>query len=259
RKLEKTYAELAQNEKLAAVGQMTASIAHEIKNPLGVISGSAQVITNNERPMEMKEKAARFIMEEVDRLNQTLTSFLEFAKPAQPDFTRIDIINILEEILVSSQGLYDQKQYTIETDFPSRTPQIMADSNQIKEVLWNVFFNAVQSMPEGGVITFTIKIEKASWKIKDRGIPIKRVPQQSSDFLALSIIDQGCGITQTQMEKIMDPFVSFKDNGIGLGLSIVSQIMKSHKGYIIIDSKHDKGTRIKLLFPLFLQESENAD
>ncbi|MCP4672534.1 MAG: HAMP domain-containing protein, partial [Desulfobacula sp.] len=103
RKLEKTYAELAQNEKLAAVGQMTASIAHEIKNPLGVISGSAQVITNDERPIEMKEKAARFIMEEVDRLNQTLTSFLEFAKPAQPDFIQIDIINILEEILVSSQ------------------------------------------------------------------------------------------------------------------------------------------------------------
>jgi signal transduction histidine kinase len=265
RELEKTYAELAQKEKLAAIGQMTASIAHEIKNPLGVISGSAQVITNSDRPAQMKEKAAHFIMDEVERLNQTLTSFLEFAKPAQPDFIKIDIINILEEILVSSQGLYDQQKYTIDTDFPSRVPEIMADINQIKEVLWNVFLNAVQSMPEGGAISFKINIEKISWKIKKLWVPIKGARQLYPDYLAISIADQGCGITGSQMKKIMDPFVSYKDNGIGLGLSIVSQIMKSHKGDITINSKQGEGTRLKLLFPielaqnkLPLQENKNA-
>jgi len=252
--LERTYAELAQKDKLAAVGQMTASIAHEIKNPLGIISGSAQVITNAERPIEMKQKAAQFIMDEVERLNQTLTSFLEFAKPAKPDFKKINMVNILEEILVSTQGLYEQKKYTINRTFPEKVPDITADSNQIKEVLWNVFLNAVQSMPKGGIVTFKISIEKADSRVVDSAAPIKPMIRKPPDFLAVSITDQGCGITPSQMDRLMDPFVSFKDNGIGLGLSIVSQIMQTHNGHIIIDSQEKKGTTIKLLFPMLSQE-----
>jgi len=255
KELQKTYAELAQKEKLAAVGQMTASIAHEIKNPLGVISGSAQVIANVDRPMEMKEKAAHFIMDEVERLNQTLTSFLEFARPAKPNFIKLDITDLLEEILISSQELYNQKGYIIETEFPSMVPPIWADANQIKEVLWNVFLNAVESMPDGGLIIFRITIEKTSQKVNKPSIPIKGLTQIYPDYLIVSITDEGCGISKFQMKKIMDPFVSFKDNGIGLGLSIVSQIMKSHNGQIQINSSPEKGTCLKLLFPLTAQEN----
>ena len=255
KELQKTYAELAQKEKLAAVGQMTASIAHEIKNPLGVISGSAQVIANVDRPMEMKEKAAHFIMDEVERLNQTLTSFLEFARPAKPNFIKLDITDLLEEILISSQELYNQKGYIIETEFPSMVPPIWADANQIKEVLWNVFLNAVESMPDGGLIIFRITIEKTGQKVNEPTIPIKGLTQIYPDYLIVSITDEGCGISKFQMKKIMDPFVSFKDNGIGLGLSIVSQIMKSHNGQIQINSSPEKGTCLKLLFPLTAQEN----
>ena len=256
--LKKTYAELAQNEKLAAVGQMTASIAHEIKNPLGIILGSAQVVSNCERPMEMREKAANFIMEEVERLNKTLTAFLGFAKPAPPNFQRIDITDLLEEILISTEERFNEKGYKIDRDFPAMTPAILADPDQIKEVFWNIFLNAIQSMPDGGIVTVRIGIEKGKEIIDEAMIPIKGLTQQNPDCLMVSIIDQGCGINEEQIQKILDPFVSFRDNGIGLGLSIVSQIVKSHKGQVKIESTPGKGTRFKLLFPLLLQENTHA-
>ena len=134
-------------------------------------------------------------------------------------------------------------------------PAILADTNQIKEVLWNVFLNAVESMPNGGVISFRISIEKPSQKLNKKEISIKGLAQTYPDYLMVSITDQGCGISEFQMKKIMDPFVSFKDNGIGLGLSIVSQIMKSHNGQIKINSSPGKGTCLKLLFPLIKQEN----
>ena len=256
--LKKTYAELAQNEKLAAVGQMTASIAHEIKNPLGIILGSAQVVSNCERPMEMREKAANFIMEEVERLNKTLTAFLGFAKPAPPNFQRINITDLLEEILISTEERFSEKGYKIDRDFPAMTPAILADPDQIKEVFWNIFLNAIQSMPDGGIVTVRIGIEKGKEIIDEAMIPIKGLTQQHPDCLMVSIIDQGCGINEEQIQKILDPFVSFRDNGIGLGLSIVSQIVKSHKGQVKIESTPEKGTRFKLLFPLLLQENTHA-
>ncbi len=253
--LKSTYAELAQKEKLAAVGQMTASIAHEIKNPLGIILGSAQLISNVERPMEMREKAAEFIMEEIDRLNKILTSFLDFAKPASPNFQRINISNLMEETFIAIEERFNEKGYIIDRECTAKAPFVMADQGQIKEVLWNIFLNAVQAMPDGGTLTIRIDIEKGSKGIDEEIIPLKGVTQHNPDFLTVSIMDQGCGMTNEQMESILDPFVSFRDMGIGLGLSIVSQIIKSHKGQIRIKSSPGKGTCFTLLFPLIQEES----
>ncbi len=256
--LKKTYAELAQKEKLAAVGQMTASIAHEIKNPLGIIQGSAQVVANPKRPLPMREQAAEFIMQEVERLNHTLTTFLDFAKPASPNFQRVDITALLEEILIATEQRYAELGFEIDRDFPSMAPSILADPDQIKEMFWNIFINAVQSMPDGGRITVRIGVEKGDTAVDESMIPIKGLTQRHPDVLSVTIIDQGCGITQEQMGKILDPFISFRDDGIGLGLSIVTQIIKSHKGQIKIDSRPGKGTRFKICFPLVTQEKTHA-
>jgi len=258
RELKRTYAELAQKEKLAAVGQMTASIAHEIKNPLGVILGSAQLVSNTNRPMEMREKAAVFIMDEVERLNKTLTTFLDFAKPASPNFQRINITDLLEEILVPSEVRFSEKGYRIDRDFPAMAPVVIADPDQIKDVFWNIFLNAIQSMPDGGTITIKLRIEKEEEVIDETITPIKGLIKNDPDYLAISFIDKGCGISEDQMQKILDPFVSFRDKGIGLGLSIVSQIVKSHKGKVKINSTPGKGTQFKLLLPFVLQENKHA-
>ena len=256
--LKKTYAELAQKEKLAAVGQMTAGIAHEIKNPLGIIQGSAQVVANADRPMDMREKAADFIMEEVERLNHTLTTFLNFAKPASPNFKRMDITVLLEEILLSTGERYKEKGYRIETDFPDAVPCILADPDQMKEVFLNVFLNGIQSMPDGGTLTIAVGVEKGKESIDEGIIPIKGLIQRHPDYLTVTVIDRGCGISDDRMGKILDPFISFRDDGIGLGLSIVNQIVRSHKGWINIASEPGKGTRFKLLFPMVTQEKINA-
>lgn len=231
--LKKTYAELAQKEKLAAVGQMTAGIAHEIKNPLGVILGSAQVVANPDRPPEMREKAAQFIVEEVDRLNQTLTAFLDFARPPSLTLAPLDAIELLQDLLTAIGERYRDEGYRFDPDLPAMAPKIMGDGEQIREVFWNILLNAIQSMPGGGTIQVRASVEGGA-----------------EAFLALSITDRGCGITPEQMKTIQDPFVSYRDKGIGLGLSIVSQIMKSHRGQMIITSTPGKGTRFKLLFPL---------
>ena len=252
-----TYAELAQKEKLAAVGQMTASIAHEIKNPLGIILGSAQVVSNPERPMEMREKAAVFIMDEVERLNNTLTAFLNFAKPAFPNFQHLDINSLFEESLPVIKAHFKEKKYTIDMKLLPRETIIMADPDQIKEVFWNILLNAAQSMPDGGSISICEYIEKGKAIIDQAILPIDGITQHDIDFLVISITDQGCGISNGEMEKILDPFISFKDDGIGLGLSIVSQIIKSHKGRMGIKSTKNRGTEFKLFFPLISKEQKD--
>ncbi len=242
KELKQTYAELAQKEKLAAVGQMTAGIAHEIKNPLGIIQGSAQVVANKNRPMEMREKAADFIMEEVERLNHTLTSFLDFAKPASPEFKPTNITDLADEMIVSIQESFAVKGWKIKTAFPPQAPFIQADAEQIRQVFWNIILNSAQSMPDGGTIHI------ATGQTKENG----------REYSFISIADTGCGIDKTKMKKIMDPFVSFRDNGIGLGLSIVSQIVKAHKGEVIINSTQGRGSSFKLLFPVSFQENSHA-
>ena len=115
--LKETYVELAEKEKLAAVGEMTAGIAHEIKNPLGVILGSAQVVLDRNRPWQMRERAARFIIDEVERLDDTLKAFLSFAKPASPSFTETDMIRLLEETLSATEQRYEEEGYRFIRDY----------------------------------------------------------------------------------------------------------------------------------------------
>ncbi len=238
KELRRTYGELAQNEKLAAVGQMTAGIAHEIKNPLGIIQGSAQVVANPDRPIEMREKAAQFIMEEVDRLNNTLTTFLDFAKPSSPKIKSIDIRLLVEEITTILNTQYPDHEFIITT--PAKIPEIPADRDQVHQVFLNLFINAIQAMPRGGMIKILMDTQEQPHQLK------------------IDIIDQGCGISQDQLQVIFDPFVSFRDNGIGLGLPVVSQIIKTHKGQMDILSMPGKGTRFTLTFPLVHQEDGNA-
>ncbi len=253
--LKRTYAALAQKEKLAAVGQMTAGIAHEIKNPLGIIQGSAQVVSNPSRPLEMREKAAQFIMEEVDRLNNTLTAFLDFAKPPSPELRALDLKLMIDDILI---GLREQHApgYQFETDIPSRLPPVLGDSDQLRQVFLNLIINGIKAMPQGGAIK--IRVDTGTKPDHDsdlEGLGSIDLPgSKNENHLMVWITDQGCGITQEQIKTIFDPFVSFRDKGIGLGLSIVSQIIRTHRGQLKIDSKPGKGTEFLLILPFAPQE-----
>jgi len=256
-----TYVELQEKQKLAAVGKMTAGIAHEIKNPLGIILGSTQVVLDQKRPWEMREKAASFIMDEVVRLDTTLKSFLAFAKPATPVFSEIDVAQHLEEILSAMEEKYLDDGYRIVRNFPNETPLIIADPGQIRQIFLNIFLNGFKAMPDGGTITIAVrsetdpKLDGTSSKF----ISIRNPFTVAREWLIISITDEGHGIKDEQLENIMDPFVSFHDDGAGLGLSIVSQLVKLHRGHIQVDSIPNKGTTFHLYFPCLLKElSDNV-
>jgi len=233
RELKQTYEALAQKKKLAAVGQMTAGIAHEIKNPLGIIQGAAQVTANPDRPKMMREQAARFIMDEVERLNHTLTVFLDFAKPPSPRFTAVDPVMAVRNILDTLELQYPCHRFILTPS--GDIPLIRADADQLRQIFLNLFINGIQAMPENG----SLEVRMSSNAL-DTGRP----------QVTIKIIDQGTGISQEQLQTIFDPFVSFRDQGIGLGLSVVSQIMKIHGGDIDVDSTPGRGSRFILNFPV---------
>ncbi len=259
--LKRTYAELAQNEKLAAVGQMTAGIAHEIKNPLGIIRGSAQVVANPERPMVMREKAADFIIEEVDRLNHTLTAFLNFAKPPSPRMKPTDLRLLVEEIATSVEQQYTD--HTFRVTAPEQVPSIHGDRDQLHQVVLNLVLNAVQAMPAGGPIDIHLSPAPNYDTLAetDTGpffVGQEHVTDTGQPVLALHITDKGTGICTERLQRIFDPFVSYRDDGVGLGLSVVSQIVKAHGASIDVWSREGRGTRFTLLFETAMEEDGHA-
>ncbi len=247
--LKATCAELAEKEKLAVVGRMTAGIAHEIKNPLGVIHGSAQIVVNPDRPWEMRERAARFIIDEVARLDATLKSFLTFARPAKPSFRPIDLLLLLEETLSATEERYRAEGYTIVRDFPDTVPAISADGDQLRQVVWNVAFNAIKAMPDGGLITFRVRVEEVLPAEAGDAAGVIDSPAVARRWVVVTVEDTGCGMDKEQMAHIFEPFVSYRDDGTGLGLSIVHQIVRLHRGHIRIRSRVGEGTAFAIFFP----------
>lgn len=245
--LKRTYFELAEKEKMAALGQMTAGIAHELKNPLGVILGSAQVVANTERPMEMREEAARFIIHEIGRLDKAIKSFLAFSKPSPPDFTAVDINQLLEETLAATESQMVQRKITVEKNLTSESGHCHVDKDHIRQVFWNILLNAVQAMPEGGCMHIASYYRPKG--MCDDAPEASCIQLGPTRQLVITFSDNGVGIADDQVEKIFDPFVSYRSDGIGLGLSIVSQVLKLHHADIIVDSDIDQGTTFTLIFP----------
>lgn len=244
--LKRTYIELAEKEKMAALGQMTASIAHELKNPLGVILGSAQVVANTRRPLPMREEAALFIVAEVERLDKTLKAFLAFSKPAPPNFSLVDLVQLLDETLAATEAQMAANGIQVEKSFPGGQIHCLADKDQIRQVFWNILINAEQAMPNGGRLT--IEADCRIGPNKEAGLYGTDPAVDPIHEMVIKISDSGSGIPIEQSEKIFEPFVSFRNGGIGLGLSIVYQILKLHRAKIEVDSQMGRGTTFTLLF-----------
>lgn len=245
--LKHTYFELVEKEKMAALGQMTAGIAHELKNPLGVILGSAQVVANAERPMDMREEAAHFIIHEIGRLDKTIKSFLAFSKPAPPDFTAADLNQLLAETLAATEAQMAQRKITIEKNLTTESGRCQVDKDQIRQVFWNILINAVQAMPEGGCMRIA-----SCYRPKRMGDDASEgscIPLGPTHQLVITFTDNGVGMSDDQVQKIFDPFASYRSGGIGLGLSIVYQVLKLHHAAIVVDSGIDAGTTFTLIFP----------
>ncbi len=244
--LKHSLTELAKKEKMAALGQLTAGIAHEIKNPLGIIQGSAEIMMDDSKPLAMRKQAARFVIDEVDRLNRTITEFFAFARPPEPVFRRADLQAILEETLARCSEPCSGQGVVVELSPPAAPRFCAVDPDLVHQVFMNLILNALAAMPDGG--TLRCRIEE-------------RVPAATGGpgWLAVEFSDTGEGIDPEHLEQIFEPFVSFRDQGIGLGLSVVRQIITIHHGKIDVHSIPGQGTTFTLLFPLDPDDGTGQD
>ncbi|OGP95328.1 MAG: hypothetical protein A2157_20015 [Deltaproteobacteria bacterium RBG_16_47_11] len=235
--LRKTEAQLIRSEKLAALGQLSAGIAHEIRNPLTSINILIHSLTENLPTEDSRLEDLKVIEEEILRINEIVDQFLRFAKPASPLFEKTNLIPLFEEILQLLRPQIEKGKIAAKKVFEPLL-LITVDKEQIKQVLLNLLMNAIQAMPGGGELSMSGRLSKDGY------------------WVELTIQDSGIGIPQEDLEKLFDPFFSTKEGGIGLGLSIAHRIIDQHRGKIEVESAPEKGTRFTISLPVFTEEQD---
>jgi two-component system, NtrC family, sensor histidine kinase PilS len=217
-------------DRLAAIGRMAASIAHEIRNPLAAMRGSIQMLRADMSADPSQTELMEIILRESDRLNRIISDFLNYARPRSIVQTRVDVGELLKQtftLLRHSAEISDT--HGIEEDVPSQTVLVNADAEQLQQVFWNLSRNALHAMPEGGTLRATVHAN-------------------SNNRLQIIFSDTGRGMTADQVEHLFEPFSS-TTGGTGLGLSIVYQIIRDHGGTINVRSREGQGTTITIDLP----------
>ncbi|OHB46405.1 MAG: hypothetical protein A2099_06520 [Planctomycetes bacterium GWF2_39_10] len=228
--------QIRRSERLASIGELAASIAHEIRNPLGAISNSVCMLKRDLRLKGDDQKLFEMVVEETDRLNSIITNFLTFAHPAEYHFVRSDIIEIIDEtlFLLEQDARFNEKIKIVKA-YEKNIPKIYLDRNWIRKVFWNLLVNAIDAMPRGGRIYVHVRKPK---------IP-------DNDELEIVIADTGNGIPPEIIKKIFEPFFTTKKTkGTGLGLPIVHRIVDNHGGVIDVKSEQNRGTAFTIRLPM---------
>jgi two-component system, NtrC family, sensor kinase len=226
--------ELLRKEKLASVGQLLAALAHDIKNPLGVIRSSAQLVLDDHQSEAVKREVAQYVIEEVDRLTNRINHFLRFARQKPPEVRPVAIKVLLEAALQEWRALGSGSSIAEEVCIASDVPDLLVDPDQVKEALVNLLINAREAMAQGGTLTITASREGKG------GAPATVV---------VRIVDTGCGISPEHLKQIFDPFFTTKDFGTGLGLTNAKRLVEQNGGQLVINSQEGKGTEVVLRLP----------
>lgn len=228
--------QLIASGRLVSLGVVTASMAHEFNNPLGIVMGFAQELLNESSPESRDYQALKIIDEEARRCQRIIQELLQFARPRSTDLCPTDIKQAIERTMsMVANRLYKQKIET-QVSVENNLPLISADPQQLEQVLVNLLFNAIDAMPNGGKITVEALLHSA---------------EANRPAVAIRVTDDGNGIDEADLAKIFQPFFSAKKGkGIGLGLSICDRIIQNHGGKIAVESKAGQGTCFKIHLPL---------
>ncbi len=219
--------EIKQKEKLAAIGELSASIAHELRNPIASMRGSFEMLKEDRLPPETKRRLMDMAISEMDRLDNIVTDFLLFCNPRPPVMKRFDLSVVVSEVAEMLDNTADNVR--IERDVQEGI-EIVADEQKIRQLLWNLATNAVEAVGEGGEVRLSVYTDDES--------------------VILKVSDSGEGIARKNLEKIFYPFFSTKKGGTGLGLSIAYRIVEEHGGNIGVLSEEGKGTEFSVTIPL---------
>jgi two-component system, NtrC family, sensor histidine kinase HydH len=228
RRLEQAQAEARRSERLAALGQLSAGLAHEIRNPLGVIKGSAEMLTQKlGESNPLATELAGYISSETNRLSALVTRFLDFARPLHADLTAQNITAVLDRALNDVAQLWKGPAVRVEKEYEPHLPPVPLDESLCEQAFVNIVQNAYDAMgANGGVLR----------------VKVKKVESGGRAGVEARIEDTGLGIPAELREQIFNPFVTTKKTGVGLGLSIVSKIVDGHRGSIRIAPASDGGT-----------------
>jgi signal transduction histidine kinase len=245
------FERMKERDRLAALGEMAAGLAHEIRNPLGAIKGAAQYLNPNGLPGDEGD-LLQVIVEEVNRLNGVVTEFLDYARPIKSQLAPININDILQRTvkLLQSQGL--PPGLTIDLRLSDELPPAVGDAEQLKQVFINLAFNAIQAMPKGGTLTIrtaALAASSATWRFAEVG-PSRTRKAGGPELMEIRFRDTGEGIPDDARERIFIPFYTTKAKGTGLGLAIVQRIVKAHNGLISVESQPGLGTEFVVRIPI---------
>ncbi len=241
RRLEQAQAEARRSERLAALGQLSAGLAHEIRNPLGVIKGSAEMLTQKlQASDELARELAGYISTEVNRLSALVTEFLDFARPLHAEPHAADMVALLDRVLQVVAGRFASqeaagKAVRVERHYAAALPLVPLDESLCEQAFLNLVQNAYEAMEEHGG---TLRVE------------VHHATKNDREGVELRLSDTGPGVPEELREEIFNPFVTTKKTGVGLGLSIVSKIVDGHHGLIHVENGPQGGAVFTIFFPL---------
>jgi signal transduction histidine kinase len=223
--------ELVRREKLASVGQLLAALAHDLRNPLGVIRSSAQLVLENDQIRSVREEVARYIIEEVDKLSRRINDFLRYARQKPPDFRMVAADDVARSALGQWKAQGSLDRIHVQTAFGRNLPPIHVDPEQVKEALVNLLINAREALPDGGRIT------------------LSTIAGQNG-FVDIEVKDTGSGISEDNFTHLFEPFFTTKEYGTGLGLTNVKRLVVDNGGSLEVVSKEGQGSTFVLRFPI---------
>ncbi|MDO9556239.1 MAG: ATP-binding protein [Coriobacteriia bacterium] len=223
--------QLIRADRLAAMGELTAGVAHEVRNPLGIIRASVQLVEDPDSGPVRVHEAATVIKQEIDRLDRVVKALLDFGRPSKPTLMPTTVSDVLADVVLFTRRFAGQSRVSIKERYAEGLPTVMADPDQLKQVFVNLISNAVQAMEDSGG---TIEVDV----------------EAGDGFVSVSVTDDGPGIETEDLSKVFDPFYSTRDEGTGLGLTMVHRIIDEHNGHIEVASEPGTGTRFTVSLPV---------
>lgn len=233
--VKKLEEELKRNERLAALGEMAAGVAHELRNPLSSIKGLAVLLRSRFTAASPDREAADILVGEVERLNRSISELLDYARPDRLEKTKVSLAEVLQKAISLVRVDADATAVSISMTCSSEDDDVYADQDKLNQVFLNLFLNAIQAMKNGGQLDISISLE--------------------DDKVVCLVEDNGSGIDAELLPRVFDPYVTTKSDGTGLGLSMSVKIIEEHQGKIEIKSVKEQGTRLKVILPKWRAES----
>jgi two-component system sensor histidine kinase PilS (NtrC family) len=232
--------QVRQADRLAAIGRLAAGLAHEIRNPIGSIRGSVEVLRGSLDPRGDDRRLMDIVLRESDRLDAIIRDFLQFSRP--PHLVRVptDLHGMLDEILLmlsNQAGIQspDAPRVEIRRDVAEPTVKADVDPAQMRQALWNLCLNAVEAMPQGGELRVGVRAV---------------TPESGRPLVEITVEDTGVGITAAELTQVFEPFYTTKPHGTGLGLAMAHRIVEDHGGTIRVQSEPYRGSRFTIALPV---------